>query len=79
MEAIAEGFQWLIDTVTQAWEFLMNMISGLILALRCVAQMTQMAIETIANFPDWLQAFGIITITICGIYIVVGREAGKTE
>lgn len=79
MEAIAEGFQWLIDTLTQAWEFLMNMINGLILALRCVTQMTTMAIETITNFPDWLQAFGIITITICGIYIVVGREAGKTK
>lgn len=79
MEAITQGFQWIIDTITQAWEFLMNMINGLILALKCVAKMTQMAIETIVNFPDWLQAFGIITITICGIYIVVGREAGKTR
>lgn len=79
MKAIVQGFQWLINTITEAWEFLMSIVNGLILALRCVAQMTKMAIETIGNFPDWLQAFGIITITICGIYIVIGREAGKSE
>ena len=79
MKAVVQGFQWLINTITEAWEFLMDMLSGLILALRCVAKMTKMAVQTIANFPDWLQAFGIITITICGIYILVGREAGKTD
>lgn len=79
MKAIEQGFQWLIDTITEAWEFLMSIINGLIVALKCVAEMRQVAIDTITNLPDWIQAFAIITITICGIYIVVGREAGKTK
>lgn len=79
MEAIAQGFQWIIDTTTQAWDFLMSMVNGLIIALRCVASMRQMAIDIITSLPDWIMAFGLITITICGIYIVIGREAGKSD
>lgn len=79
MEAIAQGFQWLIDTITQIWEFFMSMLSGIMLAFRYLFVIMELAIKTIGNLPDWLQAFGIITISITVMYFVIGREAGKTE
>lgn len=79
MEAISQGFQWLIDTITQIWEFFMSMLSGIMLAFRYLFVIMELAIQTIGNLPDWLQAFGIITISITVMYFVIGREAGKSD
>ena len=79
MQAIFDGFTWLIDFFTQVWEFIGSILSGLVLAFRYVFVIIELSITTIGNLPDWLQAFGIITITITGVYFVIGRNAGKTE
>ena len=79
MKAVAQGFNWLIDFFKNLYEFLMTMISGLILAFRYLYKMMGLAIDLILELPDWLQAFGIITISITVMYFVIGRNAGKTE
>lgn len=79
MKAIQEGFTWLINFLKDLYEFLMTMISGLILAFKYLFKMMQMALDIILDLPDWLQAFGIITISITVMYFVIGRNAGKTE
>ena len=79
MKAIEEGFTWLIDFFVNIWEFLESIMSGLILAFRYVFIVVELALNLILNLPDWLQAFGIITISITAVYFVIGRSAGNNE
>lgn len=79
MKAIVSGIKWIISFFKEIWEFLESLISGLILAFRYLFIIVELAIKTIGNLPDWLQAFGIITISITAMYFVIGRQAGKTE
>lgn len=79
MKGLINGFKWLISAIKEIWEFVGNALNGLVLAFKALAITIKTATTTILNLPDWLQAFGIITITICGIYFVIGRSAGKSD
>lgn len=79
MKAITSGIKWIISFFKDLWEFAESLISGLVLAFRYLFVIVELAIKTIGNFPDWLQAFGIITISLTAMYFVIGRTAGKTE
>ncbi len=79
MKGILSGIKWIISFFKDVWEFISSLISGLILALRYLFVIVELAIKTIGNLPDWLQAFGIITISITAMYFIIGRQAGKTE
>lgn len=79
MKAIKSGLKWIMNFFKDLWEFAESLISGLALAFKYVFIIIDLAIETILQLPPWIQAFGIITITICGVYFVIGREAGKSE
>lgn len=79
MNAIISGFDWLINFLKDIWEFIGSILSGLTLAFQYVFYVIDMSIDFILNMPSWLQAFGIISITICGVYFVIGRQAGKSD
>lgn len=79
MEAILEGFTWLIDTIKAIWTFISNIFETLGMVFEYIGKIVTIATQVVLTLPPWIQAIGMITISICSIYIVVGREAGKSD
>ena len=79
MKAIISGFNWLISTIKQLFSILMSIFSTLAMVFNYLIAIVQIAINTISSFPDWLKAFGLITISISIAYILIGRDTGKSD
>lgn len=79
MQAIIDGFNWIISFFKTIFDFIMTTFETLAMVFRYIATIVQLAFTVILTLPTWLQAFGIITISVCSVYIVIGREAGKSK
>lgn len=79
MGAIIDGFNWIIDLFTTIFDFIFNIFDTIGMVFAYLSTIIQMCTSVLMTFPNWLRAFGFITISICAIYMVVGRDAGKTD
>lgn len=79
MKALIQGFDWIIEFFKSIFSLISNIFEVLGLVFEYVHVCCSLAVSVILTLPSWLQAFGVITISICAIYMVVGREAGKTD
>lgn len=79
IKAIVNGFKWLIDTITLLFDFVVSFFETIGMVFTYVGTIINLATSFILTLPSWLQAFGLITIAICGVYIIVGRNAGKSD
>lgn len=69
-------FNWLINFINQIWDFITDSIERLILLVKYVGLASEVAFNMVFSMPSWLQTFGMITITVSIIYIVLGRQTG---
>lgn len=79
IKAIISGFTWLIDTITMLIDFIFGIFEVIGMVFTYLATIIDLAVNVVLTLPSWLQAFGLITIAICGVYFVIGREAGKSD
>lgn len=79
MDAVIDGFNWLIDFFKTIFEFITNIFSTIGIAFQYITTIVKLCYNIIATLPVFLQAFGLITISICAIYIVINRNAGKSK
>lgn len=79
MKGILNGFKWIITFIKLIYNFFINIIKGVITAFRYLITIVQLAFTTIATLPDWLIGFAIITISICVLYFIIGRNLGKSD
>lgn len=79
MNAIIDGFNWLIEFFKTIFDFISNTFETIGMAFGYIHTIISLAIGVISGLPTWLQAFGFITISICAIYVVIGRDAGKSD
>lgn len=76
---LIDFFEWLGDVITMAFDFLVNIIESTTLLLDYLGLITDFSSDFITSLPSWLQAFGTITITICILYMILGRSAGRSK
>lgn len=79
INAIINGFNWFIDFFKTIFDFVVNTFTTIGLAFEYITTIVRLAYNTIATLPNYLQAFGLITISICAIFIVIDRSAGKSK
>lgn len=79
MKAIINGFTWLINTIKLLFSFIMNFFKAITMLFNYLITIINLAFTTILTLPSYIQAFAYITIAISIIYIIVGRNAGKSE
>ncbi len=79
MNAIIDGFNWIISFFRTIFDFFSTTFEILGLVFKYIYTCIRLANDIIPTLPTWLQAFGLITISICAIYMIIGREAGKTK
>lgn len=79
MEWLVEAFDFIISTITSVWEFFTGLLENIGVMLEYVGIVAELCYSTIASLPSWLQAFGTITILISTLYMILGREGGKSD
>lgn len=79
MQDILAFFDWFGNLCMTIFDFVVGLIEDLITMLEYVGVAATNAFDMIANLPDWMQGFAIITITISIIFVIVGRNAGKSK
>lgn len=79
MSAIIDGFNWIIDFFRTIFDFITNTFTTLAMVFQYIFTIVEVATNVILSLPTWLQAFGLITISVCAVYIIVGRDAGKSD
>ena len=79
MRAVISGFKWLISTIKVLISFLMNFFQAIAMLFVYLIHIINVAFTTIITLPGYIQAFAYITIAISIIYIIVGRNSGKSD
>ncbi len=79
MNAIIDGFNWIIEFIKTIFNFISNTFETLGMVFKYIYTIIRLATDVILTLPPWIQAFGFITISICAIYMIIGRDAGKSE
>ena len=77
MGFIKDFFDFIINTVTSVWSFFTGLIDDLFLFTKYLASAFRLATECILYLPDWMQIFGTVTLGVCVIYLIIGRDTGK--
>ncbi len=79
MKAIVNGFSFIINLFKTIFSIIMNLFKTIGMLFQYLITIINIAITTIATLPPWLRAFAILTISISTIYIIVGRNTGKSD
>lgn len=79
MQYIINFIDWITNTITSLWDLLVGLIENLILLVEYIGIAAELAFNIIGTLPDWLQAFGFITITVSILYMILGRNTGGTK
>jgi hypothetical protein len=79
LNGILNGFKWLIDTIKFLVGLLMSLVKAITMLFQYLITIVNLAFTTIVTLPPFIQAFAYITIAISIIYIIVGRNTGKSD
>lgn len=79
MKGIIDAFTWLISTIKMLVDFVVSMITSIVYLFKYLGTIMQIVQTFIATLPGWLIAFGQISLTICILYLTLGRNAGKND
>lgn len=73
---MSEFFDWIVNFFQNIWDFISDFFERILMLITYVRLAAQLFLDLIAAMPSWLQAFGVITLTVSIIYIVLGRQTG---
>lgn len=79
MKAIISGFNWIIEFFKTIFNFISTTFETLGMVFKYIYTIVRLCTDLILSFPPWIQAFGLITISICAVYMIIGRDAGKSD
>lgn len=86
MKGIFSGIQTLINAITTivngivlAIKFLINLIKSLVDLIRLLATTLANATNIAITLPSWLLAFVTASIGIAILYMIIGRNGGKSD
>lgn len=76
LQKIIDFFDFLISTLNQIFQFIINLFDGLGYFLSVIAKTIAFCFQMIGSLPPWLTVFASSTVAIMIIYIVINRKTG---
>ena len=73
---IIDALQWLIDIISSLINLVISIVEGIIQLLSVIPSAVQLLTMSIGVLPSILVGFATATITVCVIFIIVGRNSG---
>lgn len=77
MKSLVNGFKTFIDFFKTLFDIIMSFFETIGMVFRYLLTIVELAFNFVATLPEWLKAFGVITISITIAYFILGRNAGK--
>lgn len=68
--------QAIFDFIASIWDFFTGLIENFLLVFKYIAAVSNLSKELILFMPSWLQVFGMITLTVSVLYLLLGRSTG---
>lgn len=76
IRAFLDFVDWITGIVESLFSFLGTLIDGLLNLIRALPTAISMLTSSVGYLPSTLAAFATLTITICVVFIILGREGG---
>lgn len=79
VRAIGKAVKTLVNFITTVFDLIKSLVHQLGLLLTALAKVSSIVKDTILYLPDWLRLFATLTLTICIIYLILGRNKGGAD
>lgn len=76
LQELISNFRSIISFINAIWGFVINLIKSIGDLFTLLINMLSVVSGIILTLPSWLIAFASLTIGICILYLVVGRNHG---
>lgn len=77
MKKIISAIKGLFDIVSLAFSLITGFLENLLKLFYYLAKALANGLVFIGTLPTWLQTFGMITISVSVMYIILGRSGGS--
>lgn len=68
-------FDYLVNVISQAWNFLVNIITNTIEMITLLLNSQQVLIVVVGYLPNFIGSFALAYIAIRIVFMLVGRES----
>ena len=79
LQNLINSIKTIINAVKMGVQFIVNLFKALIELVRLLFNIVGNAITLIATLPPWLTAFAMCTLSVAVLYMLLGRQSGKSE
>lgn len=76
VRAIGKAVKTLVNFITTVFDLIGSFVKQLGYMLTALTKVASIVTATIAYLPDWLKMFATLTLTICTVYLILGRNKG---
>ena len=76
IQNLISNFRSLINFIKVAWGFFVNLVKSIGDLVGMLINMFSIINGIILTLPSWLIAFATLTISICILFLVLGRDHG---
>lgn len=76
IQTVISNFRSIIIYIQTIWGFLVNLIKSIGDLIQLCINMFSVISGIILTLPSWLIAFATLTISVCILFLVLGREHG---
>lgn len=76
MQFITDFINSITDKIGAVFDFFESLIRNLLLLFDYIGLAATNAYALVDSLPDWLKSFGIVTVLVSVLYIILGRSTG---
>lgn len=74
---MTEFFDWMSEILTSLYEIIQHFFVSLIRFIEIIIGAVSSWYSALGMIPNWLRIYATATVTVCVIYLLIGRESGK--
>ena len=79
MDFIIDFIDSISSMLGTAWDFLTGLVDNFIQLFEYLGVAAGLAYNLVGSLPTWLSAFGLATILISVIFMILGRQTGGSK
>lgn len=79
VRAIGKAVKSIVNFIGTAFDLIKSFVHQLGLLLTALVKVSNIVKDTILYLPDWLRVFATLTLTICIVYLILGRNKGGAD
>lgn len=79
IQNLISGVSTIVNGILLGIKFIINLIKSLVDLIRLLATTFTNAMMVATTLPSWLIAFVTASISIAVLYMIIGRNAGKSD